>query len=83
MLRLINQNSFLIAIVIVFIVALTTVSRRGFSPQSMGLLAAIAAVLAGVFFSFRASPGTQESTTAVQTHIGQGTPVLIEVQSPF
>ena len=81
--QLLNQYSFAIISAIFLITSAILILRRGFSVQKILLLGLLAiALLAGWSF-LRPQPGTDASREQILSQVGQGTPVLIEMQSPY
>lgn len=81
--RLLNQYSFAIFSIVVFGVAAYLILRRGFNARSLTFTSLIAVVLFGIWFVLRPQPGTQANRDAIMSQIGQGVPVLVEIQSPY
>ena len=81
--QLLNQYSFAIFGAIIIIVSAILILRRGFSIQKILLVGIMAFVLLVAWSYLRPQPGTDASRTQILSQVGQGTPVLIEIQSPY
>lgn len=81
--RVLNQYSFALIGVVIFIVAATLILRRVDNPWRIILVILIAGVLVISWFSLRPQQGTKASREEILSQIGQGIPVLIEVQSQY
>ena len=78
--QFINQNSFLLLAALTFIGLLVYFLRRGLGRNEIISLAALLIGLAVAMFLF--NPGGTSPSTDEQP-IGEGTPVLLEFQSPY
>ena len=81
--QLLNQYSFAIFGAIIVIASAIFILRRGFSIQKIFLVGILAFASLVTWSYLRPQPGTDASRTQILSHIGQGTPVLIEIQSPY
>jgi drug/metabolite transporter (DMT)-like permease len=81
--RVLNQYSFALIGVVIFIVAVAVILRRFDNPWRILLILIVAGVLVISWFSFRPQPGTKASRADILNQIGQGIPVLLEVQSQY
>jgi hypothetical protein len=82
--KIINQYSFVIAAAALLLVAVAFVIRHKVRWQGLLALAVIAAgmVTAWIVLHPRQTPFVEDAKK-VQAMIGQGTPVLLEFQSPY
>ena len=76
-----NQNSFLVTVVFVWLVAGGFLLRGGLTPRAMAVFAGITILLAAVFFLLRLDPGTRDPASGIKVQIGAGKPVLLEFRS--
>ena len=81
--RVLNQYSFALTGLIIFILAAVLILRRVDNPWRIILVFLVAGVLAISWLSLRPQQGTKASREEILNQIGQGTPVLIEVQSQY
>ena len=81
--QLLNQYSFAIISAIFLITSAILILRRGFSVQKILLVGLLAIVLLASWSFLRPQPGTDASRTQILNQVGRGTPVLIEMQSPY
>ena len=79
----INHNSFLLAGILVLVVAGYRLFKDGFSIQRLGIVALIAAVILVLYLFLKPAKAFSREYEAVRSQIGAGTPVLLELQSPF
>jgi hypothetical protein len=80
---LINHYSILWGFVIVLIPLTFFLLRDGAKKKDFVILGGIAVLLLGVLLLIRPEAGSRETTSALRGQIGQGQPVLLELQSPF
>lgn len=81
--RLLNQYSFALIGLVIFIFAAAVILRRVDNPWRIGLVILVAGVLLISWFLLRPQKGTNASRDEILLQIGQGIPVLIEVQSQY
>jgi hypothetical protein len=77
----INHNSFVIVALFLLGTAVIALRQRGWETRSWLILGGLAAVLVTGYFSLRPSPATSETVEQIWAQVGQGTPVLLELQS--
>lgn len=80
---LINHYSTLWGLGILFALAAYFLTRGERSAKKLGILAIIGVALVGVWFAVRPQSGLDETASTLRAEIGQGTPVLLELQSPY
>lgn len=80
---LINHYSTLWGLGILFALATFLLARGERSAKKLGLLAIIGVALVATWFAIRPQSGSTESAPSLRAEIGQGTPVLLELQSPY
>ncbi len=81
--RMLNQYSFALIGVVIFIVAVFLILRHADNPWRILLVFLVAVVLVVSWYLLRPQQGTKASRDEILNQIGQGTPVLIEVQSQY
>ena len=79
--RVLNQYSFALIGVAIFIVAVALILRHVDNPWRIILVFLVAGVLVISWFSLRPQQGTKASRDEILNQIGQGIPALNEVQS--
>lgn len=77
-----NHNSFLLAGLLLEILAAAAILQRGRSRRHWALLAAVTLTILTAFFLFRPAVTSGTQLAEIEAHIGQGTPVLLEIKSP-
>jgi hypothetical protein len=77
----INQNSFLLLIVFVWVIAVVVLLRKGWDRRSLVLLGGITVALTGVFFIVRPASVDNDPAADLRAQIGVGKPVLLEFRS--
>ena len=81
--RLINQYSFILLAIIIFLVLLVYFLRNGLGQREIIALGALLLGFTAAMFLFNPGDSTlSEEETAVD-FIGGGTPILLEFQSPY
>ncbi len=80
---LINHYSTLWGLGILFALAAYFLTRGKRSAKKQITLALIGIALVGIWFAIRPQSGSNESASTLRAQIGQGTPVLLELQSPY
>lgn len=78
-----NQYSFALLCLLIFAAAATLILRHGVTVRQILWMGLVAAVLLAAWYVLRPQPGTRASRTEILNQIGRGTPVLIEMQSPY
>jgi hypothetical protein len=81
--QLLNQYSFAIISALLLVTSAFLILRRGFSVQKILLVGLLAIVLLAGWSFLRPHPGTDASREQILSQVGRGTPVLIEMQSPY
>lgn len=81
--QFINHYSIVITFVFVFMLTAFFTLRGGAQPRDFYLLAALAAALFAAWTFLRPTAKDAETTSEFQASLGQGQPVLLELQSPF
>jgi hypothetical protein len=77
----INQNSFLLLIVFIWVIAAVALMRKGWDRRSLVLLGGITVALTGVFFNVRPASVDNDPAADLRAQIGVGKPVLLEFRS--
>ena len=77
----INHNSFVIIGLFLLGVAVIVLRQRGWEMRSWLILGGLTALFVVGYFSLRPSPATSETAEEIWAQVGQGTPVLLELQS--
>lgn len=80
---LINHYSTLWGLGILFALAAYFLTRGERSAKKLGLLSMIGVALVATWFAIRPQSGSTETANTLRAEIGQGTPVLLELQSPY
>jgi len=78
---LINHNSFLMIVLFILAITIIVLRQRGWEMRSWLILGGLTIVLATGYFSLRPSPAASEEAEEVWAQVGQGVPVLLELQS--
>ena len=81
--ELINHNSALIVAVLVWGAAAVYFRRGGFARQDFLKLVVVTILIVSVYLGVRPGAGSENNALAIQAQIGQGTPVLFELQSRY
>ena len=76
-----NHNSFVIIALFLLLIAVIALRRRGWEMRSWLILGGLTALLVAGYFSLRPSSATNEAAEEIWAQVGQGTPVLLELQS--
>lgn len=79
--QIFNQNSFLLTVVFLWLIAGGIFLRGERSPRAMAIYAGITILLTAGFFIFRLAPGTRDPAAEIKAQIGAGKPVLLEFRS--
>lgn len=77
----INHNSFLIIGLFLLIIAVIALRQSGWETRSWLILGGLTVLLATGYFSLRPAPATSETGEQIWAQVGQGTPVLLQLQS--
>jgi len=77
----INHNSFVIIALFILLIVVIALRRRGWEMRSWLILGGLTTLLLAGYFSLRPSPATSEAAEEIWVQVGQGTPVLLELQS--
>ncbi len=80
---LINHYSTLWGLGIIFAVAAYFLLRGERSAKKQLTLVLIGVALVTTWFAIRPQSGSNEAADTLRAEIGQGTPVLLELQSPY
>ncbi len=80
---LINHYSTLWGLGILFALSAFFLLRGERSTKKLGVLAGISIMLLGIWFAVRPQSGMDEAADTLRASIGQGQPVLLELQSPY
>ena len=78
---LINQNSFLLLVIILWMIAAGVLLRKESGSRQWILLGGITVILGAVFFLLRPAPLVDKPAANIAAHIGAGKPVLLEFRS--
>jgi hypothetical protein len=81
--RIINQYSFVLVVVVVWLGLAAFLLRDGVKTTDILALAALAAGFGLAFWLLRPGPSSLDETEQVMVRIGAGKPVLLEFQSNF
>ena len=79
----INQHSFTLFSLVIFIVMSITLLRDGVKINDLFALIALAIGLGIAFYFFRPSQSSSDEVDEIIAQIGAGQPVLLELQSDF
>jgi cell division protein FtsW (lipid II flippase) len=77
----VNQNSFILLGLFIWVVALAALRQRGWEKRSWLILGVLTAVLIGSYFFLRPAQATRDQAAEIRARIGQGKPVLLMFQS--
>jgi hypothetical protein len=77
----VNYNSFLLLVVILWIIAAGVLLRKQRGQRQLLQLGALTVVLAAGFFLLRPAPTADDPAAEYKARIGAGTPVLLEFRS--
>ena len=81
---ILNQYSFLwLAVGGAGLVALVLTLRRAPARQWLALAAVVLGLAAALYAAVRPTPAASNAAAQLQASIGSGTPVLVELQSPY
>ncbi len=83
MFQFINHNSFILFGLILVAIVAAILLRDGAKRSDWIILGSLIVVLAVTYFSVRPAQATSTEADLIQARIGAGTPVLLEVQSPY
>ena len=79
----INQFSFLIFALLCLGALVVFLARRGIGRSEILTIGALLIGLTAAYFFFNPSSPTRSDTQQIERLVGQGTPVLVEFQSPY
>jgi thiol-disulfide isomerase/thioredoxin len=79
----INHYSFLLLVTVSTVAAASILLRRGLSAPRILLIACVAIVLGFVLRTWGAGASSLQEVRKVEAAIGRGSPVLVEIQSPY
>ena len=77
----INQNSFLLLAVILWLIAAGVLLRKERGQRQILQLGAVTVALVAVFYMLRPAPMPDSAAAEYRSQIGAGTPVLLEFRS--
>ena len=80
---LINHYSILWGVALLFGLFAYFFRNDETKKKYLRIIAGISVVLLALWFSMRAQTGSTETASVLRQQIGQGEPVLLELQSPF
>ncbi len=80
---LINHYSILWGVVFLFALFAYIFRKDDAKKKKLFIATGIVVTLLAVWFTMRAQTGSTETASALRGQIGQGQPVLLELQSPF
>ena len=78
-----NQNSFIFAGLTVLVLVAGFLLRDGVRPADLLALTALAGGIFAAWLALRPGPSTVSNSSDIQKLVGSGTPVLLELQSPY
>jgi hypothetical protein len=81
--QIINQYSLLLGGLIFFSLAAFLLLRRGFNLRALISLVVIGFLMVAGWVLMRPTQSAETSSTEIAAQIGAGTPVLLELQSPY
>ncbi len=81
--ELINHNSVWIVAALVWGAAAVYLARGGFTRRDYLKLVVVTILIVAVYFGVQPDAGSENNAVAIQAQIGQGTPVLFELQSRY
>ena len=77
----VNLNSFLLLIIILWVVAAGLLLRTGVDQRSLLWLGGVTVALAAGFLLLRPAPAADDPASELRSRIGAGKPVLLEFRS--
>ena len=80
---LINHYSILWGVAFLFGLFLFLFRKDDVKRKRLFAITGVVVVLLSVWFTFRAQTASKEAASVLREEIGQGQPVLLELQSPF
>lgn len=81
---LINHYSLLWFFLILFGIAAYRIFRKGMNPKAILLLSSLLLAFVAAWFFIRPTQSVpSQDASALEAEIGQGAPVLLELQSPY
>lgn len=80
---LINHYSILWGVAFLFALFLFLFRKDEVKKKKLFAITGVVVVLLAVWFTTRAQTGSKAVASALREEIGQGQPVLLELQSPF
>ncbi len=83
MTTVINHYSVLFAAALILGLTAYGLLRDGFTPRDGIILALVAAGLILTWWYIRPAAGEKSAQARLNAHLGRGTPVLLELQSPY
>jgi len=75
-----NYNSFLLLLLLVWVITLVAVSRARSGRRGWLVFGGITLLLGAGYFALRPADATSEQAADIRSQIGQGSPVLLEFQ---
>lgn len=81
--QLINHNSLILLALGIFALAAYLLLRDGVKKRDLLALGGLLVVMLAAWFAVRPQATPLADAEAVQTRIGMGVPVLLELQSPY
>ncbi|MBE9524629.1 MAG: hypothetical protein IMY76_05990 [Chloroflexi bacterium] len=81
--QIINHYSMIISFIFILILTAFFLMRDGAVTKDYYILAALAVVLFAAWQVLRPAKETAETTSQLESALGGGQPVLLELQSPF
>ncbi len=83
MTTLINHYSALFGAVLIVGLTAYGLLKDGFTPRDGVILALVTVGLLAAWLIFRPKPGERGGQAQLEAQLGQGVPVLLELQSPY
>ncbi len=83
MTTLVNHYSVVFAAALILGLTAYGLLKDGFSPRDGVILMLVAAGLVLVWLVIRPQAGEKSAQERLSAHLGQGTPLLLELQSPY
>jgi hypothetical protein len=76
-----NHNSFVILALLIWVVAVIALRQRGWKRSSWLIVGSLTTLLLAGYFALRPAEAASDQAAEIRAQIGQGMPVLLELQS--
>ena len=81
--QVLNQTSYIIFAAVVLSLASFLLLRGRTKRTGFFFIAGLAALLVGAWLVLKPVPSTDSDSGSIKSQLGSGTPVLMEIQSPY